>query len=649
MIPILVNNRRSISPALAIILLAGLAVAGATATAVVYNYATNNPQSLTRNTEEIVNQQTPSQTGFGQSQLISGSSASSPISSEIVGMTSNSQTGSISSVQVTVTNNGNSTVYVNGAKVAYGTSSTSSDAQWTITSASGATMVNSNGNPYQNGDTFGGYAIPPGQTATFTITETSGNPVNQIPQDAANLVTVTVNVGDQPGVTTLSVATNEINLPDPFAPMTAKVALLYYPGRTRHSERTLERLLQSSFFSASGSTKNIEFQFNKRDDKYSLKKNINATKLAEDYDLVIFAMWAIPNGIASDVASTLYDNGVPMVFYGSIHKFRSSDINFTLTSEIVGLSQVSSIGDDADVSSFSQDNSYDVFAGLNLNYAGNEDDDEDESHHPKFDEIREEDLVNVSSATALAYANVKHDHNRYNVTVLAYKDGSSRVVSSPIDPHEADDDSRAIFHLALPRNMIFMALKQEHRLKEDGNLSFQELSFKKDRRHDHKVRPTITFTVKDGDINLIDNAVTFEFTVPSGISFSLEKKSKVRIQVESSAMTRTYVTTEKLKVDGNVISFSLKSDYHKGSKNGKRSLLYLFEGDNVTITFPVKSSHRYRWMELDSSVSLSTVYDWSISASWMNMDHNAGSASKTFSQAISPSSAASQPIIRDKY
>ncbi len=620
-----VRSRRSISPMVAILLMVGLAIGGAATIAVVYTNSVNEPLSPQPSdlTQEIA------RSGAGNPLT------PSTISTAIVEMNQNTQSGTISSVKVSVTNSGNETIYVQSASVNVGAGS--SNAQWEITSVEGATPVNTNGDPYQPGDQFGGYAVTPGQTATFTVSETSGNPVNQVPQDQANLLSVNLQAGDQPGINNLRIQSSSIELEDPLAPVSIHAALLYYRGKTDRSKRMWLNLFNSKFFEGSMKTKNVDFQFDRRNDVYDFRNgDLNATELAENYDVVVVAMWAVHKNIA-DLVLELYDLGVPMVFYGSIDKFHSDDIDFDVTDQVVGLAPIAEANDDIENIQFSVNTDpIHVLSGLNLSSLPVLEDNDD------F-EIESEDLANVTIASPIAYAISEEE---LAVTALAYRDGSARVVSSPMDPHEAHGDAESVFELVLPRNMLLASVDEGQRLLQEGSIQFNSISFDTHRRNDHKIRPNIEATVIDGDINLLQGDITFEFTMPAGMEFEMPRHSKARIQIESSGMSRTYVTTDSIEKDGNVLTFTLEMDHHRNHR-GDRSLLYLFAGDNITITFPVRGSHSLKWMEIDENVDLTVQYDWSINASWYGMDGSSYSGSATFTEPVITSSAASQPITRD--
>ncbi|RMG39651.1 MAG: hypothetical protein D6732_03985 [Methanobacteriota archaeon] len=610
----------------AVLLMVGLAIGGAATIAVVYTNSLDDAPSVA--SSETKQEYAGSSNG--------GALTPSTLTTEIVQLNQNAQTGTISSVKVSVTNNGNTTIYVQSASVSAGAGS--SNAEWQITSVEGATPVDANGGSYEPGEEFGGYAIAPGQTATFTVSETSGNPVNQIPQDQANLVSVNLKAGDQPGINNLRISSSSIALEDPMAPIEVRAALLYYGGKTEHSQRAWQNLFQSSFFEGSMRTKNIDFQFDKNADSYDFKRmELNATELAENYDVVVIAMWAVHNNIA-DVVSQLYSLGVPMVFYGSIHKFHSEDINFDVTAQVVGLAPITDAdGDAEDLKFTTQSDPINVLSGMDLsNLPALEDDD--------HIEIDEDDLANATDATPIVYATSEDD---VTVTALAFRDGSARVVSSPLDPHDAGHDAEAVFELALPRNMLMAAIDEGQRLTQEGSIQFESISFETYRRDDHKIRPTIEATVQDGDINLLQGDITFEFSMPAGMDFDMSGHSKARIQIESSGMSRTYVSTERIEKDGNVLRFSLEMDHHRNHR-GDRSLLYLFEGDNITITFPVRSSHSLKWMEIDEDVDLSAQFDWVISAEWYGMDGAVYSGTHTFTESVIETASASQPVLRDQ-
>lgn len=625
-----IRSRRSVSPVIAIVLLFGLAIAGAATTAVVYNNAVNETPGV--GSAETI----PEFAGSGESATVSPST----ITSSIVEMGQNTQTGTISSVKVQVTNNGNETVYVQSAEVIAG--STSSDSQWDITAVEGATPVDVNGGPFEEGDQFGGYAIPPGQTATFTVSETSGNPVHQIPQEQANLMSVNLKGGNQPGINNMRVQASTIALADPMAPRSIHAALLHYEGRTDHSKRNWVNLFTSEFFAGSMETKGIDFVFDKREDVYSFRNadhGLNATELSETYDVIVISMWAVHENIA-DLVSELFDLGVPMVFYGSIDKFNGDDIDFATTDNIVGLAPVTGFDDDAEDLVFSVNSDpINVLAGLDIsNLPVLEEDD----HF----EIDDEDLANTTVATPIAFATSTEDDG-ITVTALAYRDGTARVVSSPLDPHEAHKDTESVFELVLPRNMILAAVDEGHRLTQEGTITFESISFDTYRRDHHQIRPSVTATVEGGDINLMAGDLTFEFTMPDGMEFEMDHHAKARIEIESSGMSRTYVTTDSIERDGNILRFTLEMDHHRNHK-GDRSLLYLFDGDNITITLPVRSSNSLRWMEIDEDVDLSAQFEWTISADWYGMDGISHSATEIFTEAVLQTSALSQPILNNK-
>ncbi len=652
-IPKLVVRRKSVSPIIAIAILIGLALAGGSVVAVVVNQSTQNVNIPDANT--LLGANETNNLILLKAEIAQVFEHPDPqISKDVIG------------VQVDVTNLASTPVYIQDIDVMIGNTKLDDFAEWSIQSSIGAVKVDADGNPYTPGAEFGGYKQGSGQISYVVQLDESdyGNRFARLPYNTS-LFFAQVQVGLTPGNTDAVVPTQIVALKDFYDPVDFRIAMFVHGGETSDAESDLRNMFSDSRFIGLTEAKNILIEFDQNTDKYDFSSpnhGINATAIAENYDGVIVAMWAVHNNIANEL-KTLYDAGIPLMFYGTLKGFGNynqiaSEINATLTEEITGLKWVGcSICDNVDNGDTDANNTYwfetnsnpgivtdlkpgAIFFEDSKNMDRDAYDAANLTSNPEVEisvygyhrfELRDEENGN-----ALFF-----NHTGPSLVVRISPVGQ-RVVTFVMDSNELHESRRnrntADDHtFFVPRNMLFAMLGQERKLIRHATIQMTSFNIVQNPQNSRQFRLEWSFQVKGGDINILDGDLNFTLTMPTDYTISYARGNRIQVTIETSGSTRSPLS-KAIRINDPQPSVFVDVADKFGGTRANRKLQYVYYDDNVSVVYPVRRVNRYGWLEISNSDDPAAVKPWTIKTEWSNVDFTFDSKTVTYNRAIQPSS-----------
>ncbi|RMG42461.1 MAG: hypothetical protein D6732_00910 [Methanobacteriota archaeon] len=638
------KSRKSISPIIAIGLMIALALFGGATVAILLSQTGDTvPQPIS-----ALNASAANNLILARAEIVQVTEYPDPlISEDVIG------------IEVEVTNLGLTSFFIQDVDVVVGSTRLDDFADWTIQETTGAIKVNTNGLPFQPGDDFGGYMQSPGSISYFVELDPSDydNAFARIPFDAP-LFFANVKIGNLPAQTDEIVPSQSVALRDFYSPVGYRVALFHHGAETASSRSDLEKMFTDSRFKGLTSSKNMNISFDPAIDEYDFSSpthGINATQIANDYDVVLVAMWAVHKNIANELTE-LFNKGVALVFYGSLVDFGNynqivAEINQTATEQIAGITfEGCSTCDNVKPKETKANNTYwfepqtkpGIVADL-LPYS------------VFFEDKKRKDLFgyDIANVTQNPLIPTKvYGYHRYelrdkgnnnalflNVTsplLVVRETASNKKVVSFIMNHESMVKKKPNDHRYLvPRNLLFAALGEDRKLIRHTKVVMESFTLTQNPSNTQEFRISFQAQITEGDINLKNGGLNFTLYLPTDytIDFRRGKEKKVQVDVETSGSTRTYTKTIKIDIQPNNI---IHIDVGGNISKGKRGLLYLYRNDNLTLTLPVRGTNRLRWLQLAPSDDPTQVKPWTVVANWTNVDLSRDTLSTTYDMAIQP-------------
>ncbi len=640
----IIINRKSISPIIAIGLLIALTISGGAAIAVILSQS----QSKTPTLSVLGLNGSTTSPILATASIVQITEYPDPlVSKDIVG------------IEVEVTNLGSKDIYVIDIDVIVGTTLLDLYAEWKIQSSTGAIKVNENGDPYTVGDKIGGYKQKPGTINYFVELDSSDydNSFARIPA-TSNLFFAKVKVGNNPVHVDQSIQTQSVALKDFYSPVGYRVALFHHGTETSDARKKLEKVFTDTRFQSITNTKNMNISFDPNIDEYDFSSpthGINATAVAETYDLVLVAMWAVHNNIANELME-IFNKGVALVFYGTLSGFGnyaqiSSQINQTATEEITGLLfDGCSTCDSVKTKNTNANNTYWFIPNGKPGIVADL-----QPYNVFFEDNKKKDKLGYDIATLTNNTKISTKVYGYHKYELRDKKNSNALFLNKTSPlyviretasnkkvatfamnHKSVFNNKKMSHrFFVPRNLIFAALGEDRKLIRHTKIQMNTFTLTQNPGNTQEFRISWTATVTEGDINLVDGGINFTLYMPTdySISFRKGKEKKVQVDIETSGSTKLFTKTIKIDLQSNNV---IHIDVGHNVSKGKRGLKYLYRNDNLSLILPVRGNNRLKWLRLASGDDPTQVKQWKIVTNWTNVDMSKDTLSVTYNKAIQP-------------